>query len=151
MSQNEESKVSTSQGVLAEVADALKTSPSLVRSRLVSALTERELVKRVDTLDKALTKRAQLQGEVNKIRLPSKKAFKLVNGQMQEVEAVFTQEEVKKFNEETKQYAKQLKEATEKLQKFDNALEKAFAGEGFDKLTNLVGGKDVSDDENKSE
>ncbi len=147
MSQNEEVKVNTAQTVIAEVADVLKNSMSSVRSRLVSALTERELVKRVDILDKALTKRAQLQGDLNKIRLPSKKAFKLVDGQMQEVEAVFTQEEVKKFNEESKQYAKQLKEATEKLQKFDNALERAFAGEGFDKLANLVGGKETPAEE----
>lgn len=144
MSQNEESKVSTSQGVLAEVADALKNSNGTVRTKLVHTLTERELVKRVDTLDKALVKRAQLQLELNKFRMPTKKVFKLVDGQMVEanVEITYSPEEAKKYNEEVKQFNKQLKEATEKLQKFDNALEKAFAGEGFDKLTGLVAGKE---------
>lgn len=149
MSQNEESKVSTAVGVLAEVADALKGSAASVKSRLVTALTERELVKRVDMLDKALVKREQLNVEVRKIRPPGKKLFKLVDGQMQEVEAVFTPDEVKKFNEDTKQYNKLLKEATEKLQKFDNALESAFAGEGFEKLAKQLGGG--GNDSDKSE
>jgi hypothetical protein len=147
--------------VLAEVADVLKASSSEVKSRLVKALTERELVKRVDLLDKALVKRAALQSEVNALRAPAKKAFKLVDGKMQEVEPVFTQEEVKKFNEETKQFAKKAKEVTEKLMNFDKALEAAFGAgpdgsekltEAFAKLTKLVaGGADVSSDDNKSE
>lgn len=149
MSQNEDTKVSTGTAVLAEVADALKASAPAVRSRLVSALTEREVAKRVDMLDKALVKRAQLQTEVYKIKPPGKKLFKLVDGQMQEVEAVFTPEEVKKFNDDTKQYNKLLKEATEKLQKFDAALESAFAGEGFEKLAKQLGGG--GNDSEKSE
>ena len=135
MSQNEESKVSTGQSVIAEVADALKNSAGEVRGRLVKALTERELAKRVELLDKALVKRAQLSGELNKIR--PKKAFTLVDGKMQEVPAVYTEEESKQFN-------KQVKEAREKLEKFDAVLEAAFANadkESFAKLTNLVGGK----------
>jgi hypothetical protein len=102
-------------------------------------------------LDKALVKREQLNVEVRKIRPPGKKLFKLVDGQMQEVEAVFTPEEVKKFNEDTKQYNKLLKEATEKLQKFDAALESAFAGEGFDKLAKQLGGGGGGGDSDKSE
>jgi len=164
MSQNNDtSQTSTGAGVLAEVASALQASTGEVRTRLVKALTERELVKRVDLLDKALVKRAQLQNELNAIRPPSKKIFKLVDGKMQEVEAFYTQDEVKKFNEETKQHAKKLKEATEKLAKFDKALEAAFGAgpdgtekltEAFAKLTKQVaggGGDSSGDDSEKSE
>lgn len=162
MSQNEESKVSTSQGVLAEVADALKGSTGAVRSRLVSALTERELVKRVDLLDKAIVKRAQLQNEVNAIRPPGKKNFALgADGNMVEIQAVYTPEEVKKHKEDTKAYQKKLKEATDKLAKFDSALEAAFGAgpngsekldEAFAKLGKQVaGGGGGGDDSEKTE
>src|SRR5271157_3066699 len=128
MSQNNDTNQSTGATVLAEVATALGTSTGEVRTRLVRALTERELVKRVDTLDKALVKRAQLQSELNNLRPPSKKAFALVDGKMVEVAAVYTAEEKKKHDEEMKQHAKKVKEATEKLAKFDSVLESAFTG-----------------------
>lgn len=142
MSQSEDTKQSAATDVLVAVADALKASAPNVRARLVNTLTERELVKRVDMLDKALVKRSQLQTDMYKIKPPSKKAFKLVDGTMVEIDAVYTPEEVKKFNEDTKQYNKLFKEATEKLQKFDAALEAAFAGDGFEKLSKQLGGKE---------
>jgi len=139
MSQNnEQNQTSTGASVLAEVADALKASPPDVRSRLVKVLTERELVKRVDLLDKALVKRGQLQNELNAIRPPGKKAFVLQeDGKMVEVQAVYTAEEKKKHEEEMKQFNKKLKEATDKLANFDKTLEAAFGGgpDGAEKLT----------------
>lgn len=158
---NDSNQTNTGTDVLVEVAGALRASTGEVRTRLVKALTERELVKRVDLLDKALVKRGQLQNELNAVRPPSKKVFKLVDGKMQEVEALYTQEEVKKFNEETKQYNKKLKEATEKLSKFDKALEAAFGAgpDGTEKLTEafaklakqVAGGGGDSSDEEKTE
>lgn len=133
MSQNEDTKVNTGAAVLAEVADALKSSAGVVRNRLVTALTERELVKRVDLLDKALVKRRDLQRDLNKIQ-PKKPFMTFLDGKMVEVAATYTPEEAKQFE-------KQRKEASEKLAKFDAALEKAFGGEDFDKLANLLGGK----------
>lgn len=135
MSQDEDIKVNTGATVLAEVASVLKDSSGIVRSRLVSALTERELSKRVDMLDKALVKRRDLQRDVQKIK--PKKTFKIVDGQHVEVDAMYTEDEAKAF-------VKQTKDAREKLQKFDAALEKAFSGEDFDKLAQQLGGK--SDD-----
>lgn len=133
MSQNESSNpTTTGTSVLAEVATALQASTGEVRSRLVKALTERELVKRVDLLDKALVRRAQLQGELNNLRFPMKKHFKMVEGKMQEVEALYSQEEVKKFEEERKQFDKKVKDAQEKLAKFDKTLEAAFVGDPND-------------------
>lgn len=168
MSQSTESnQTNTATGVLAEVATALAGAAGETRSRLVKVLTERELVKRVDLLDKALVKRTQLQAEVNAIRPPGKKAFALVDGQMKEVTAVYTPEEKKKFDEETKQYNKKLKEANEKLSKFEKLLEVAFVGDPNDaealskayaKLGKAIaggggggGGGDSSDDSEKSE
>ena len=159
---NDSSQTNTGTDVLAEVAGALRASTGEVRTRLVRALTERELVKRVDLLDKAIVKRGQLQNELNAIRPPGKKNFALVDGQMVEVQAVYTPDEVKKHKEEFKQYQKKLKEATEKLSKFDKSLEAAFGAgpdgtekltEAFAKLTKQVagGGGDSSDEEKTEE
>lgn len=156
---NDTTNQSTGATVLAEVAAALGGSTGEVRTRLVKALTERELVKRVDCLDKALVKRAQLQSELNNIRPPGKKNFALVDGKMVEVQAVYTPEEVKKHTEETKQFNKKLKEAQEKLAKFDKLLETAFSGapeeleKAFAKLSKAVsgGGGDASEEAEKSD
>jgi len=161
MSQNNDSnQTSTGTGVLAEVASVLQGSTGEVRTRLVKALTERELVKRVDLLDKALVKRGQMQNELNGIRPPGKKNFALVDGNMVEVQAVYTPEEVKKHKEDMKQHAKKLKEATEKLANFDKTLEAAF-GAGpdgtekldgaFAKLGKLVAGGGGGEESEKSE
>lgn len=138
--------MSTGQNVLAEVASALGASGVEVRTRLVRALTERELVKRVDTLDKALVKRDQLQKEVYKVKVPGKPAVKLLNadGTFTEQPATYTVEEAKKYGEEVKAYQKALKEANEKLQKFDDMVEQAFTAptqKVFDKLAGMIGGK----------
>lgn len=132
--------MSTSESVLVEVADALKASAPKVLELVKSRRVDRAVNKRVDLLDKALDKQSQLQNELNSIRLPVKKNFKLVDGQMVETEVVFSQEEVKKYNEDVKQHNKKVKEATEKLEKFNRALEAAFSGEGFEKLEKLVAG-----------
>jgi hypothetical protein len=128
MSQNEELKApSTHQTVLAEVADALKGSNEAVKGRLKSALVEREVLKRVDLLDRGLAKLRDLKSEVNKIRPPV--TFTADGGK---VEGTFS-----KADFET------LKKAKEKVSKLEAALEKAFQGQEFDKLTNLVAGKEA--------
>lgn len=134
MSQSENTKPSVAQTVLVEVADALKASPNTVRERLVATLTERELVKRVDMLDKGLAKVKELKRDVDKVRPAD-----LFDADGNKVPGHFT-----------KQQHEELKKAKEKLAKLEGALEKALAGEGFDKLAGLVSGKS-SDDEDKSE
>jgi hypothetical protein len=159
MSQNTDttSQTSTSEGVLAEVATALRGSVAEVRGRLVKSLTERELVKRVELLEKGLAKRTQLQSELNAIKPPVKKTFALVDGKMVEVQSFYTQEEVKKHESETKQYNKKLKEATEKLAKFEKLFDAALSGdperltESFAKLAKVVGGGAVDEEEKKEE
>lgn len=162
MSQNTESnQTSTATDVLAEVANALRGSAGELRTRLVKTLTERELVKRADLLDKALVKLGQLKNEVSSIRPPGKKAFVLQSdGKMVEAQAVYTADEKKKFDQEMKEYNKKLKEANEKLGKFEKLLESAFSGapeeleKAFAKLGKAVsggGGGGDSDDSDKSE
>lgn len=160
MSQNTDTsnQTSTAGDVLAEVAGALKASVAEVRGRLTKKLVEKKLVVRVDLLEKGLEKKAQLQNEVNAIKPPVKKVFKLVDGKMQEVEATYTQEEVKKHESETKAYNKKLKEATEKLNKFSNLLDAALSGadpdkleETYAKLAKAVGGGNVDEEEKKEE
>lgn len=152
------SKASAAGDLLAEVATALKGSAEAVRGAVVKTLVDKEKNNRVATLLKGLDKKAQLQNELKAIKPPSKKVFKLVDGKMQEVEATYTQDEVKKHNEETKQYNKKLKEATEKLNKFSSLLDSALAGadpekleETYAKLAKAVGGGQVDDDEKKDE
>lgn len=128
MSQSEDTKTSTHQTVLAEVADALKASPEAVKSRVKSVLVEREVAKRVDLLDKGLAKLREAKGEVNKIRPP----------------VSFTADGTKVEGTFSKADFETLKKAKEKVSKLEGALEKAFAGEEFDKLAGLVGGKEVA-------
>lgn len=156
MSQNEDSKKSTGMAVIAEVADALATSAPTVRSRLVQVLTERELTKRVDLLDKALVKRDQLQKEIYMVKKPGKPNNKVIaaDGSVTETPATYTPEEYKKLEEDTKKYNKALKEAQDKLAKFDSLLENAFtepSDKVFGKLEKQVKGGGGSDDSEKSE
>ena len=135
MSQNESQKESTGNNVLAEVADVLKGSSGEVRKRLVNALTERELVKRVDILDKALLKRKDFVKEVDKIR--PEKQYDLEGNEMP--------------GNFTKAQHDQRKQAKEKLTKFDKLLENAFNGQDFDKLSQMLsGGKSDSSEGEKS-
>jgi len=127
MSQNEDTKVSTHQTVLAEVADALKASTQDVKQRVRGVLVEREIAKRVDLLDKGLAKLREAKGEVNKIRPP----------------VSFTADGTKVEGTFSKADFEVLKKAKEKVAKLESALEKAFAGEEFDKLSGLVGGKEA--------
>ena len=156
MSQNEESKKSTGMAVIAEVADALATSAPTVRSRLVSTLTERELARRVDLLDKALVKRDQVQKEVYMVKKPGKPNNKVVaaDGTVTETLATYTPEEYKKLEEDTKKYNKALKEAQDKLAKFDALLETAFtepSDKVFEKLEKQVKGGGGGNESEKSE
>jgi hypothetical protein len=158
MSQNEESKKSTGMAVIAEVADALATSAPTVRSRLITTLTERELSRRVDLLDKALVKRDSLQKEIYMVKAPGKPANKVVaaDGTITEVPATYTPEEFKKLEDDKKKYQKALKEANEKLAKFDAVLEAAFTeptDKVFEKLEKQVkgGGGGGGSDSEKSE
>lgn len=152
------SKASASADLLTEIAERLRASATDVQRRLANKLVEKQVLNRVDLLEKGLAKQEQLQGELKKIQPPSKKTFALVDGKMVEVQATYSQDEVKKHNEETKQYNKKLKEATEKLNKFNNVLNAALAGSEPDKLVELyaklakaVGGGSVDEDEKKDE
>ena len=127
MSQNEESKVSTHQTVLAEVAAALQGSSETVKGRLKTALVEREVGKRVDSLDRGLAKLRDLKSEVNKIRPPVS-----FQADGTKVEGTFSKADFEN-----------LKKAREKVAKLEAALEKAFQGQEFDKLNSLLGGKEA--------
>ncbi len=131
MSQNNDTKVSTTSTVLAEVAERLQSSNESVRTRLRDALVEREVSKRVELLDKGLAKLRELKREVDKIRPPVS-----FTADGQKVEGNFD-----KATFET------LKKAREKVTKLETALEKAFQGQEFDKLSNLVAGKEAPAEE----
>lgn len=120
MSANDQS-IPTHQTVSAEVADFLGKSQGAVREALVKSLTNREVARRVEALDKALVKRKELQKEIEKIR--PKKVF---NPDGTEAAGTFTSEEFQS-----------LKKAKEKLAKFEGQLEKAFGGDAsaFDNLS----------------
>lgn len=131
MSQNNDTKASTSRTVLAEVAERLESSNETVRTRLRDALVERELGKRVDLLDKGLAKLRELKRDVDKIRPP----------------VSYTADGSKVEGNFDKATFETLKKAREKVAKLEAALEKAFQGQEFDKLSNLVAGKEAPAEE----
>lgn len=126
MSQESETK-STTSSVLAEVANALEGSPEQIKSRVRDLLVEREVSKRVDLLDKGLAKLRELKREVEKVRVP---VSYTLDGQ--KVEGTLS-----------KQDFEALKKAKEKVAKLEAAMEKAWQGKEFDKLSNLVAGKEA--------
>jgi hypothetical protein len=127
MSQDSDTKVSTTSSVLVEVADALKASPDQVKSRVRDLLVEREVSKRVDLLDKGLAKLREAKNEVSKVRPP----------------VSYTADGTKVEGNFSKADFENLKKARDKVTKLEGALEKAFAGQEFDKLAGLVGGKEA--------
>lgn len=133
--ESDQSKASTTSSVLAEVADALKASPEGVKSRLVTALVEREITKRVELLDKGLGKLRELKGEINKVRPP----------------VSYTLDGQKVEGNLSKQDFEALKKLRERLGKLEAALEKAFAGQEFDKLAGLCGGKEAPAESSEAE
>lgn len=78
-------------------------------------------------LDKGLAKLREFKSEVNKVRAP----------------VTYTLSGEKVEGNLSKADFETLKKAREKLAKLENALEKAFAGQEFDKLAGLVGGKEA--------
>ena len=117
--------------VLNEVAERLKNSGPVVRESLINLMTNREVTRRMELLDKACAKHRELIKEANKARRPEKKGFKLVDGKMQEAETVFTKEEADA-------YSKAVKEAEEKLTKLEVAMAKALDDNSWEKLTETV-------------
>lgn len=133
MSQNTDSKPTTALTVVAAVADALATAAPELFDAVVQVQFKREQDRRVDILDKAVSKRHQLFIEVQKLK-PKKMVIINDDGTTTEVAAPQTAEEVKTFQ-------KAVKEANEKLAQFDENFAKALKGDAaaFDKLAKAAG------------
>lgn len=108
--------------LLSEVTETIKNSSTAIRSRLKDALVEREVVSRVDVLDKALVKIREAKKELLKMK-PDQVSF---DGGGQKVETW------SKAAHETKV------KADETLAKLEAAFAAAMLGENFDKLRDLV-------------
>lgn len=120
MAEQNETKDSKAQGLLAEVADKIKGSGDAVRQRLVDAMVEKELAQRVDLLDKAFQKRFELLTALRKIDRADQETYN-ADG------TVATQSY-------TKARLDEIKKAKEALEKHENALEKALSSNDFSKL-----------------
>ena len=133
MSQNTDSKPTTALNVVAAVADALAAQAPELFDAVVQVQVKRERDRRVDILDKAVTKRHQLFIEVQKLK-PKKMVVMNDDGTTTEVPAPQTVDEVKAFQ-------KSVKEAQEKLAQFDENFAKALKGDAaaFDKLAKAAG------------
>lgn len=114
--------------LLSEVSDVLKNSSATVRDKLKSVLVERELNKRVDTLDKSFVKLKEAKKALDKI-----KPADMFDNEGKKVQGYFTKQQAEEF-----QKAKGL------VSKLEAALEQALSGESFDKLNGLVSGKEES-------
>jgi hypothetical protein len=120
MAEQNETKDSKAQGLLAEVADKIKGSGDAVRQRLVDAMVEKELAQRVELLDKAFQKRFELLTGLRKIDRADQETYN-ADG------SVATQSY-------TKARLDEIKKAKEALEKHENALEKALTSNDFSKL-----------------
>jgi hypothetical protein len=108
--------------VLAAVSERIGASGPAVRERVVSALVEREVVARVELLDKALAKRTETEKDLRKLK-PDVENYdadgKLVSSSY------------------SKAKADELKKARESLDKLEKALDKALVDNDFSKLREL--------------
>jgi hypothetical protein len=109
--------------VLIDVAERIKNARGDVRERLIGTLVEREIGQRVDVLDKALSKREQLERDIRKLK-PDDVSY---DGDGNVVSAHYSKA---KYEE--------LKKAKDKLAKLDTAIEKALADNDFGKLKDAV-------------
>lgn len=109
--------------VLNEVTLMVKKSSETVRSRLISSLVEREIVNRVDLLDKSLLKLREAKKELDKVKA--------------DVET-FDETGNKVSSSYSKTKYEERKKAQESKDKLEKAIEQALEGEGFDKLKELV-------------
>lgn len=109
--------------ILAEVASTLKSSSETVKKRLVDTLVEREVVNRVDMLDKALVRLKDAKKEFDKIK-PDVDSFD-ADGKL--VSSLYS-----------KAKADERKKAGELKEKLEKAIDQALSGESFDKLRELV-------------
>lgn len=121
---SEEQKQNKVVGLLAEVADQIKSSGPQVYDRLRDLLVEREVASRVDLLDRAMKRRRELGIELNKVSRPDVVTY---NGDGTEASGTFTKDRLNAR-----------KKAQEAVDKFEAALERALVQNDFEKLKNLV-------------
>lgn len=130
-----ENKKSAAATLQEEVAAVLKDGNEHVKGKLRDLLVEREVSKRVDLLDKGMNKLRELKREVDKIRPPT-----VFSGSGEKKEGDFSKEDWQKKVQ-----------AKEKVAKLEKLLENAFAGQDFDKLSQMVSGKDSGGSEQSSD
>lgn len=109
--------------ILTEVAATLKNSSDAVKTRLVSTLVEREVLNRVDVLDKALVKLKDVKKDLEKVK-PDQETF--------DVDGKLISSGYSKVKADERKKAIDLKDRLEK------AIELALSGDGFDKLRELM-------------
>ena len=112
--------------VLSEVAEQLKNSAPAVQDQLKKVLVERELNKRVDILDKALTKLSELKRDVSKVK-PDVETF---NEDGTKVSALFSKAKLEE--------RKKAQEALDKLTKLIEVALSPTPGDAFSKLSEQI-------------
>ncbi len=102
-------------GLLAEVAEAVKTSTPAVRARLVESMVEKEIKARAELLGKALDARSAANSEHQKINKPDV--------------VTYNEHGVEVAGNYTKDHLKKIKESKDKLVKIEKAIELALGGD----------------------
>lgn len=118
----EQSQAST---LLTKVSESIKNSNDVVKERLTSLLVEREIVARVELLDKALAKLSEAKKELGKLK-PDQTS---IAGDGTKTETY------------SKEQYKKREDVKENLDKLNAAVQTAMLGEGpepFKKLKELV-------------
>ena len=111
--------------VLSIVAERLGSSGTAVRERVIDTLVEREVVSRVEVLDKGLAKRSEYERELRKISKPDVETY---DAEGKPVSATYSKARID-----------ELKKSREQLTKLEGAIDKALVSNDFSKLREIVG------------
>ena len=121
---NTDTKTDKVNSLLAEVADGIRHSGTVINNRLRDEMVEREVASRVATLDKAFARRRELSNEFNKMNRADNETF---NADGTPAVATYT-----------KARLADIKKAREVLAKLENAMEAALTENNFQKLKELI-------------
>lgn len=108
---------------LAEVQERIKSSPEVVKAKLIARLADREIDSRVELMDKALVKLDDLRKEVYKAKAD---------------QVTFNEDGTKTAETYSKAALDARNKAKEELDKWEQMIEKALVEGDFSKLKEKV-------------
>lgn len=111
-------------GLMADIAERVKTSAPLVRQRFIDSQVDKEVSDRVGLLDRGMQKRFQLKNDLKKIDFPD--------------QVFYDQDKKPVMQGYTKPRLEEIRKAKEALGKFEGILERAISKDDWSKLKEAI-------------